>query len=194
MFPSSYQPFNFSNTNGTAGFKEVSDAAEFLEDIREDWNSNYLNPSKDVAGDANTHGYYHLKDVPYLAIETVNPTTGASELTSGSLTNTEFIALTTNACHVSNVALLSTWGDPAEKQLDWLVKKLNDARTAGKTVIIAGSLPPGDVSCNAQWSNRFNTIIESFQDVVRLMLYGNTFSDSFQIIRSMSSGNPINVA
>jgi hypothetical protein len=114
MFPSSYQPFNFSNTNGTVGYEAVQDAAEFLEEIRTDWNEKYLK-NGDVLGDSNTHGYYHLKAVPYFGIETVDSETGDVVQKAGSLTNTEFIALTTNACHVSNIALLSTWGDPAEK-------------------------------------------------------------------------------
>ena len=86
--------------------------------------------------------------MPYLSIKTADPATGSVITTPGFLTNTEFIALTTNACYTGNTALVSTWGDPGG-QLEWLVGKLKDARNNGNSVILAGHLPPGDLHCNA---------------------------------------------
>ena len=72
------------------------------------------------------------------------------------------------------------------------------ARQAGKTALIAGNLHPGSAKCNRQWSHRYGALIDAFQDVVRLQMFGNGGSSSdaveFEIFRELESGNPIGVA
>ena len=58
------------------------------------------------------------------------------------------------ACQASNLALFETVGDPGGMLIE-LEQVLNDAELDGKTVIIAGSISPGDQSCNRQWSMRY---------------------------------------
>lgn len=60
--------------------------------------------------------------------------------------------------------------------------------------MIAGYQIPGDLQCNRQWAHRLNVLMEAFQDVVRLTMYGSSGTDSFQIIRSETEGNAINVS
>ena len=77
------------------------------------------------------------------------------------LTDTIFIALNMQACQASNIALLETSGDPGG-MLAWLETELADAATAGNTAIIAGSISPGDESCNRQWSMRYAQLVDTY--------------------------------
>ena len=77
------------------------------------------------------------------------------------LASTTFIALNTLACQVTNSALYETLNDPGN-QLEWLETQLENARIAGKMVIIAGNLHPGSPKCNRQWSHRYGALIDSF--------------------------------
>lgn len=140
----------------------------------------------------NQYGFYHLSDVPYANSQTTD-STGASTYTPLYMPDTEFVALNTQACFVGNNALVSTYGDPGN-QLTWLKDILVAARTANKVVMIAGYQIPGDLACNRQWAHRLNTLMESFQDIIRLTMYASSGVDAFQIIRSETEGNPINVA
>ena len=61
-------------------------------------------------------------------------------------------------------------------------------------MIIAGNVAPGHPLCNRQWSERYNILIDAYQDVVRLQVFGRSEMESFQIFRSLESGKPISVA
>ena len=60
-------------------------------------------------------------------------------------------------------------------------------------MIIAGNLHPGSPQCARQWSQRYNTLIGAFQDVVRLQLFGGAETEHFEVIRDLDSGNPVSV-
>ena len=77
------------------------------------------------------------------------------------LASTTFIALNTLACQVTDSALYETLNDPGN-QLEWLETQLENARIAGKMVIIAGNLHPGSPKCNRQWSHRYGALIDAF--------------------------------
>jgi len=47
-------------------------------------------------------------------------------------------------------------------------------------VIVIGDISVGSSKCNRQWSLRFNALVSSYQDVVRLMVFGGA-KDSFNL-------------
>ena len=85
---------------------------------------------------------------------------GVSYLYSN-LPDTAFFGLNTQACFAKNAGLIPTFGDPGD-QLQFLEESLEKARTAGKSMIIAGNVSPGHPLCNRQWSERYNILIDAF--------------------------------
>ena len=146
------------------------------------------------------YGYYTLDSVQY-DLSPAQVTDSDGNIISSStdwdnspkLANTHFIGLNTQACFAKNTALIETFGDPGD-QLEWLQATLLDARNAGASVIIAGNISPGHPTCNRQWSERYNALIDAFQDTVRLQLFGRSEMESFDIFRSLESGKPIAVS
>lgn len=53
---------------------------------------------------------------------------------------------------------------------------------------------PGSAKCNRQWSQRYGALIDAFQDIVRLQLFGGSSLETFNIFRDLDSGNPVAVA
>ena len=99
------------------------------------------------------YGAYSISEVAYA------PDFSSSD--PAYLADTIFIALNMQACQASNIALLETSGDPGG-MLAWLETELADAATAGNMAIIAGSLSPGDESCNRQWSMRYAQLVDTY--------------------------------
>lgn len=109
-------------------------------------------------------------------------------------TDTIFISINTNACLVTNTALLEIDNDPGN-QLLWLEENLMYARQSLKKVIIAGNLHPGSAKCNRQWSQRYSSLIDAFQDVVRMQLFSaGEDHKEFELFRDLDTGTPIQVA
>ena len=61
-------------------------------------------------------------------------------------------------------------------------------------MIIAGNVAPGNSMCNRQWSYRYNVLMEAFQDVVVLQLFGYSEVDGFEIQRSPATDKAFAVA
>jgi hypothetical protein len=62
-----------------------------------------------------------------------------------------------------------------------LYDKLLAAEEAEMAAWIIGYMNPGSKSCNSKWARRYNAIIERFQAVVRMQLFGHESSDYFQL-------------
>lgn len=77
------------------------------------------------------------------------------------------IGLNTQACYYWNYYLISQRNDPGN-QLEWLESTLREMQTRGEKAIIIGHVPPADTTCVYNWAARFTTLVERYQDVVRL--------------------------
>lgn len=117
-------------------------------------------------------GYYIVKNVPLKKVD--SETTQITVL----LDKVWFISLNTMACLYRNSGLFEAWDD-AGGQLLWLETQLYLARNETAQVIIAGNVSPGHKMCNRQWSYRYNVLIEAFQDVVVLQIFGYSHVDGF---------------
>lgn len=40
-------------------------------------------------------------------------------------------------------------------------------------------MPPGSPNCNGQWAEKYNLLIERFQAVVKMQLFGHDANDYF---------------
>lgn len=68
------------------------------------------------------------------------------------------------------------------------------ARSEGKTMIIAGGLNPGSSECNRQWSHRYSALMDAFQDIVRLQVFGGNSMETFDVFRNLENATPVGVA
>jgi len=103
------------------------------------------------------------------------------------------ISLNTLACLYKNTGLFEAMDDPG-MQLTWLENQLWEARNNTAQVIIAGNVAPGNPMCNRQWSYRYNVLMEAFQDVVVLQLFGYSQVDGFQLQRNPETGKAFGVS
>ena len=92
------------------------------------------------------------------------------------------IGLNTEVCHVRNY---HAFGDEtsAEEQLRWLRLTLADLRADGGKAILIGHIPPGLWSgCWGEYSEEYENIVGSFEDVVAAQLYGHHHSGSLRVL------------
>ncbi|CAD8140740.1 unnamed protein product [Paramecium pentaurelia] len=104
--------------------------------------------------------------------------------------NLKIIALNSQAYDYDNFFLMEGVTDP-RGMLKWLIQELQDAESKNQFAIIIAHIPPGDISCNSQWADRFSVVIERFEHVVSGLFYGHTHSDQISHIRSRIDGRYI---
>ncbi|CAD8138159.1 unnamed protein product [Paramecium octaurelia] len=104
--------------------------------------------------------------------------------------NLKIIALNSQAYDFNNFFLIQGVTDP-RGMLNWLTEELKDSESKNQFAIIIAHIPPGDISCNSQWADRFSVIIERFEHVVSGLFYGHTHSDQISHIRSRIDGRYI---
>jgi len=66
--------------------------------------------------------------------------------------------------------------------LAWLQTQLSSAEgSPGTRVWITGNIAPGSSQCNSRWAKRYNALIERYQAVVTMQLFGGDEQDYFQL-------------
>jgi len=103
---------------------------------------------------------------------------------------TRIISLNTNNCYMYNFYLIGQLNDP-KQQLEWLEELLRTMEQNGEVGIIIGHMPPGIADCLNDVSLRLNVLLDRFQHIVRLNLYGHTHYEEFEVIRSIGDKKPI---
>lgn len=124
------------------------------------------------------YGYYSMSDLIYnIQIDSSTP-----PLAQSPFLNSDVVVLfiNTNACHNRNIALMSEAQDPGG-MLNFLETELTTVETNNKVAWIIGNVNPGSRYCNTKWSRRYNILIERFQKVVRMQLFGHEAEESFQL-------------
>ena len=81
------------------------------------------------------------------------------------------------------------WGqlNDANMQLDFIERNLNELEKDGKVAIILGHIPD---ECSHEYSERFRAILDRYQKVVRLSMFGHTHSDLFKVVKSVNNNQP----
>lgn len=106
--------------------------------------------------------------------------------------DTKIISLNSVACYKYNAFILDIPGDPGD-QLEWLINELDSLeKINGKALII--SHIPNLEDCEPGWGLRYHAILERYQHVVRLSMYGHTHSEQFQITKGMRDSKPLGFA
>jgi len=97
--------------------------------------------------------------------------------------NLRLISINTQACDTENFYIIANPTDPMG-QLAWLDKVLTQAEQNGENVFIFGHIPPGDSTCDSDWSVRYNVLIERFSHIIRGQFFGHTHNDQLEVTKS----------
>lgn len=108
------------------------------------------------------------------------------------MTGTRIIAMNTQNCYFFNFQLVGQTNDPGQ-ELEWLEATLRDVEAKNEVAIIVGHISPGVPDCLSVVSLRLRALMDRFQHVVRLNLFGHTHNEEFEVVRSVGDGKPINV-
>lgn len=99
------------------------------------------------------------------------------------------IVLNTNFCYTLNFWLLHSPQDP-EGQLQWLSSTLYAAEQNNELVWILGHVPPGGDNCWFFWGQKYNQLINRFENIIRGQFYGHTHNDELKVFFDMTSDPP----
>eukprot|EP00345_Euplotes_harpa_P014290 CAMPEP_0168352526 /NCGR_PEP_ID=MMETSP0213-20121227/22640_1 /TAXON_ID=151035 /ORGANISM="Euplotes harpa, Strain FSP1.4" /LENGTH=520 /DNA_ID=CAMNT_0008363827 /DNA_START=173 /DNA_END=1731 /DNA_ORIENTATION=+ len=104
---------------------------------------------------------------------------------------TRIIALNTQNCYFFNFENIKQHSDPGN-ELEWLENLLRQMEKNGEVGIIVGHISPGVADCITSISTRFRALMERYQHVIRINLFGHTHNEEFEVVRS-KDGKAINV-
>ena len=90
------------------------------------------------------------------------------------------VVLNTNICYLNNFWLAYSPEDP-NGQLQWFADTMLQAEREGSNVIIIGHISPGSGSCWPVWSEKFNAIVQRFENIVRGQFYGHAHTELYVI-------------
>ena len=96
--------------------------------------------------------------------------------------NVRFIGINSQECNNQNFYFFKIHSDPG-KHLDWLEGRLIEARKDGVGVWLASHILTGQGVCFSEWGIRFRSIVDAFQDVIRVQLGGHSHSEFFEVVR-----------
>lgn len=143
-----------------------------------------FNISSDLEASFVDFGYYKQDGIVIAIPGGISP-----QLSSNLL----LIILNTNTCDNRNIKLVSEPSD-ANEILKKLELDLKNARTIGKKVWIVGNSAPGGTHCNTKWAARYNWLIEAYQDVVAMQVFGGQAERDFHLQYPVNgTANPFGV-
>ena len=90
------------------------------------------------------------------------------------------VVLNTNICYLNNFWLAYAPEDP-NGQLQWFADTMLQAEREGSNVLIVGHISPGSGSCWPVWSEKFNAIVQRFENIVRGQFYGHAHTELYII-------------
>jgi sphingomyelin phosphodiesterase len=145
----------------------------FLQKLAEIWFESFLGQSS-AFEKFQEYGYFALDAPPHIG------------------DNLRIISINTQSCYVFNAGLTKELND-AGNQLHWLHEELQMAEDSGKVVWIIGHVPIGWKDCIAKWALRFTALVERYQHIIRFQSFGHIHTETFDVVRSLSTNKPIGV-
>lgn len=122
------------------------------------------------------YGYYKMTDIIYnILIDSSNPPKGTMPNYNSDLV---VLFLNTNACYNRNIGLMKAAADAGD-QLQYMETELKAIEANNKVAWIIGNISPGSKNCNTKWARRYNILVERFQKVIRMQLFGHEAEEYF---------------
>ena len=104
------------------------------------------------------------------------------KLPGGNVVNgSRVISLNTQVADSLNWYLPGINNDPGN-QMAWLENELSEIEASGGYAFIIGHIYPSDYT--EVWGGRYHALMERYQHVVRMGLFGHTHSEYFEVTRS----------
>lgn len=100
--------------------------------------------------------------------------------------NFRVIGVNTQACNNENWFLIENRYDPGD-QLKFIVSELDKLEQSGGSAIFISHIPPQN--CLHPWGERFRSIAERYQHVIKFSLYGHTHKVMYEVVRSYDNKN-----
>ena len=100
--------------------------------------------------------------------------------------NLRLVMLNSNLCYIENFWLAYDPIDPAG-QLQWFADTMYAAEQANENVLILSHIMPGSGSCWPVWSDRYDKIVNRFENIIRGQFYGHSHTDYYSL--SFERGN-----
>jgi len=82
------------------------------------------------------------------------------------------------------------YGD-AMGEFEWLENLLRQMEKDGEIGIFFTHISPGMDACFSEVAVRVQTLMDRFQNILRLNLFGHTHNEEFEVIRAVEDGKPI---
>lgn len=91
-----------------------------------------------------------------------------------------------------NFGLFNETND-AGKEIEWLEQILEEAERENELLFVGGHMSPGDYNCVKKWQVRYMVLLERYQHLFRLSVFGHDHRELYDISRSRASKKPIHV-
>lgn len=105
---------------------------------------------------------------------------------------TRIIAINSQNCYFYNFYLIGQRNDPGQ-QFEWLENLLREMEQKGEVGILMGHMSPGVADCLDDVSSRLRALMDRFQHIIRVNVFGHTHEAEVEIIRSVGDNKPIGV-
>ena len=116
----------------------------------------------------------------------------ASKELKRKLKNVRVIAYNSENWDFYNRFVVGELGD-SMGQMEWLENLLRQMEKDGEIGILFAHISPGMDACFSEVSSKIQTLMDRFQHVLRLNLFGHTHKEEFEVVRAIKDGNPIGV-
>lgn len=100
------------------------------------------------------------------------------------------ISINSEQCNNMNWYLWSTLKDP-NQEIEWVESELKASEAAGEKVIVIAHFP--SVSCLHNWGMRYKALVERYQHIIRLQVWGHSHDEQWYLNRGFKDGHPIMV-
>ncbi|CAI2362663.1 unnamed protein product [Moneuplotes crassus] len=159
-------------------FKEGADEAmKILAETWKDWMS--------------PHAYKEYKDKSYYSM-LLSEHPKAPKFLKNMLRNVRLIGYNSETCDIYNKYIVGEMGDSLQ-QLEWLEGVLKHMEQNCEIGIFFSHISPGMDGCFSENSARIQALMDRYQHVIRLNLFGHTHQEEYEIIRSVKNRKPIGV-
>jgi len=133
-------------------------------------------------------------------------TAGFYELPHPTLANEEIVVLNTVIWSRSYSILGADSSDPGAAEMQWLARKLDQAKTLTHKVILVMHIPPGidaNSSCRRghdqapiqfwrdSYFTQFLELMRKYGDIVQIVLAGHTHMDDFRVLGDTGNASPV---
>lgn len=102
---------------------------------------------------------------------------------------TRVIALNTQACNVGNWYIMKEMYDPGQ-QLEWFENQLKEVEADGGQIILISHFTTTR-ECIHAWGHRLRGLIDRYQHIIRVGLYGHVHEEEIQVVRAIGDNKNI---